>query len=316
MAAVLIKDFKNISKSDTLIAWWKWASLGEMTKAGIPVPQGFVILSNVFDMFVSETGLDIKIDAILKSLDMKKEQTIETASKKIKTMILAKEIPWYIKESILENYKKLNAKFVAVRSSATAEDSASTARAGQLESYLNVTEKTLLNDIKKCWASLFTPRAIFYRFENRLTKDSISVAVVIQKMVDSEKSGIAFSVHPVTEDRNQIIIEAWFGLGEAIVSGEITPDSYIIDKRKYNILEINVNEQSKALYKKPWGGNERKKLKEKGKTQVLNSKEIIELSEIIVKIERHYGFPCDIERAKEWNNFYIVQSRPITTLTR
>jgi pyruvate,water dikinase len=108
----------------------------------------------------------------------------------------------------LENYKKLNAKFVAVRSSATAEDSASTARAGQLESYLNVTEKTLLNDIKKCWASLFTPRAIFYRFENRLTKDSISVAVVIQKMVDSEKSGIAFSVHPVNEDKNQIIIEA------------------------------------------------------------------------------------------------------------
>jgi len=169
--------------------------------------------------------------------------------------------------------------------------------------------------VKKCWASLFTPRAIFYRFEQKLNKDKISVAVVVQKMIDSKESGIAFSVHPVTQDENQIIIEAGFGLGEAIVSGSITPDSYIVDKQDFNILDINVNKQTKALYKKTNGGNEWKELKEKCKKQVLTEKEIIELSKLIVKIENHYGFPCDIEWAKEKGKFYIVQSRPITTLS-
>ena len=200
-------------------------------------------------------------------------------------------------------YKKLDCKFVAVRSSATSEDSAFAAWAGQLDSFLNTTEEMLLENVKKCWASLFTPRAIFYRFEKKLNKDKISVAVVVQKMVDSEESGIAFSVHPITQDENQIIIEAGFGLGEAIVSGSITPDSYVINKQGFEILDVNVNEQSKALYKKSKGGNELRGLGEKGKKQILTEKEIIELSKLIVKIENHYGFPCDIELAKEKRKF-------------
>ena len=141
------------------------------------------------------------------------------------------------------------------------------------------------------------------------------MAVIIQKMIDSEKSGIAFSVHPVTQNKNQIIIEAGFGLGEAIVSGSITPDDYLVDKQGFNILNINVNEQTKALYKKVNGGNKWEKLKEKGKQKVLLEKEIIELSKLIVKIEKHYNFPCDIEWAKKGKKFYILQSRPITTIT-
>ncbi len=310
-----IKDFKEISKSDTLIAGGKGASLGEMTQAGIPVPSGFVILSDAFDRFIEETDLNVEIDAALDKVNVKEVHTIENASEKIHAMIISKQMPEDIKEEILKYFKKLDSKFVAVRSSATSEDSASAAWAGQLDSFLNTTKEILLDNVKKCWASLFTPRAIFYRFEKRLEKDKISVAVVVQNMVKSEESGIAFSVHPVTQDENQIIIEAGFGLGEAIVSGSITPDSYVIDKQGFNILDINVNEQDRGLYKKSKGGNEWKELGEKGKKQVLSEKEIIELSKLIVKIENHYGFPCDIEWAKEKGKIYIVQSRPITTLS-
>lgn len=316
MAESLIKNFTQISKTDTEIAGGKGASLGEMTQAGVPVPEGFVILSNAFDRFLEETDLNVEINAVLDTVNVKEVHTVENASEKIQAMVLSKEMPEDIKTEILKFYKKLECKFVAVRSSATSEDSASAAWAGQLDSFLNTTKGTLLENVKRCWASLFTPRAIFYRFEKKLNKDKISVAVVVQKMVDSEESGIAFSVHPVTQDENQIIIEAGFGLGEAIVSGSITPDSYVIDKQEFKIIDINVNEQKKALYKKANGGNEWKELKEKGKKQVLSEKEIIELSKLIVKIENHYGFPCDIEWAKEKGKFYIVQSRPITTLDK
>ncbi len=314
MKVTLIRNLNQVSQKDTKTAGGKGASLGEMIQAGIPVPAGFVILSNAFDMFVKEADLDVEIAAILDEVDIKEVNTVENASKKIQAIIFSKEIPEYIKAEILKFHKNLDCKFVAVRSSATSEDSASAAWAGQLESYLNTTKETLLENIKKCWASLFTPRAIFYRFKKKLNKDEISVAVVVQKMVDSEESGIAFSVHPIMEDENQIIIEAGFGLGEAVVSGSITPDSYVVDKRGFSVLDINVNEQTKALYKKSKGGNEWKELGEKGKRQVLTEKEVVELSKLVVKIEKHYDFPCDIEWAKEKGKFYIVQSRPITTL--
>ena len=314
MTKNFIKTFSQISKNDTRIAGGKGASLGEMTQAGILVPDGFVILSNAFDLFLEETDLSIEIDAVLDEVNTKEVHTVENASEKIQAMILSKEMPDDLKTAISKFYKKLDCDFVAVRSSATLEDSASAAWAGQLESYLNTTEKTLLENVKKCWASLFTPRAIFYRFEQKLHKDKVSVAVVVQKMIQAEESGVAFSVHPVTQNENQIIIEAGFGLGEAIVSGSITPDSYVVDKQGFKILDINVNEQTKALHRKANGGNEWKELAEKGKKQVLNEKEIIELSKLIVKIENHYGFPCDIEWAREANNFFITQSRPITTI--
>lgn len=314
MVQNLIKNFTQISKTDTEIAGGKGASLGEMTQAGIPLPEGFVILSTAFDRFLQETDLNVEIDAVLDSVDIEKVHTVEHASEKIQTMIFSKKIPENIKTEILKFYKNLNCKFVAVRSSATAEDSASAAWAGQLDSFLNTTQETLLENIKKCRASLFTPRAIFYRFEKQLNKDKISVAVVVQKMVDSEESGIAFSVHPVTQDENQIIIEAGFGLGEAIVSGAITPDSYVVEKDPRKIIDVKVAEQSRGIFRKVEGGNEWKELEEKGKKQVLTEKEIIELSKLIVKIENHYSFPCDIEWAKEDDDFYVVQSRPITTL--
>ncbi|MEK7157258.1 MAG: PEP/pyruvate-binding domain-containing protein [Patescibacteria group bacterium] len=311
----LIREFGQLGKHDAAIAGGKGASLGEMTQAGIPVPPGFVILSDAFERFLEETDLNTEIDATLHTVSPNEMHTVEHASEKIQALILGAKMPEDIASEIQKLFAKLDAEFVAVRSSATAEDSASAAWAGQLDSFLNTTNETLLTNVQRCWASLFTPRAIFYRFEKELHKQKISVAVVVQKMVQSEVSGIAFSVHPVTEDYNQLIIEAGFGLGEAIVSGSVTPDSYVVEKEPRRIIDKNVTYQSRALWRAANGGNEWRALsEEEGTKPALSDEQALELAEIILRIEKHYGFPCDIEWAYEAGTFFITQSRPITTL--
>ncbi len=306
------KEFKEISKNDAASAGGKGASLGEMTQAGISVPPGFVILADAFENFLHQAEIHTEIDAILHKVNHQAMHTVEQASEEIKAIILSAQMPKEIVQEILTAFKKLDSRFVAVRSSATAEDSSTAAWAGQLESYLNTTKDQLLENVKRCWASLFTPRAIFYRFEQNLHQQHISVAVVVQKMVESEVSGIAFSVHPVTQDYNQLIIEAGLGLGEAIVSGQITPDSYVVEKKGWEITEKNVAAQTKALYRSKNGGNQWKEIS--GSRQKLSEAQILELSRLIVRIEQHYDFPVDVEWALEKKKFYIVQSRPITTL--
>ncbi|MEI8337701.1 MAG: PEP/pyruvate-binding domain-containing protein [bacterium] len=309
------KFFKDLNKNDAEIAGGKGASLGEMTNADIPVPPGFVVLSDAFEFFIRETDLISEIETSLSKVNHKEMESIENASEIIQDLIHRAKMPEVLEKEIMDSFKKLDTKFVAVRSSATAEDGAENAWAGQLDSFLNTRKENVLENVQKCFASLFTPRAIFYRFEKGLHNTHISVAVVIQKMVNSEKSGIAFSVHPVTEDRNQMIIEASWGLGEAIVSGQITPDSYVVEKEPRNILDINISEKNKGLFRIATGGNKWKEISEKiANEQCLSGKEILELSELILKIEKHYGFPCDIEWAFEKGKFYITQSRPITTL--
>ncbi len=309
--------FKELSKKDVAIAGGKGASLGEMTQASIPVPPGFVILSGAFERFLEETDLNVEIDAILDSVDHAVIHTVEEASEKIRALILQAKMPTDIEVQIEKSFSELDAEFVAVRSSATSEDSAAAAWAGQLDSFLNTTKATVLENVKKCWASLFTPRAIFYRFEKGLHGTDISVAVVVQKMIQSEVSGIAFSVHPVTQDYDQLIIEAGFGLGEAIVSGSITPDSFVIEKSNWNIIDKNITTQDRGLFRKPEGGNEWQDIpSNKGELPTLTDGQVIELAKLIVRIEQHYGFPVDVEWAREGGQFYIVQSRPITTLQK
>jgi len=317
MTREFVRDFKELDAKDVALAGGKGASLGEMARARIPVPPGFVVLADTFDRFLEETDLNVEIDAALDIVNHKEIHTVEAASEKIQALILEAQIPDEIATDIQKHFKQLGAEYVAVRSSATAEDSSSAAWAGQLDSFLNTTEETLLQNAQKCWASLFTPRAIFYRFEKDLHKQKISVAVVIQKMVESEQSGIAFSVHPVTQDYNQLIIEAGFGLGEAVVSGQITPDSYVAEKKPFRIIDININEQARGLYRAANGGNEWQEIsQEQSKKQVLSEAKIKELSEILIGIENHYGFPVDVEWAREGGKFYILQSRPITTLSK
>jgi phosphoenolpyruvate synthase/pyruvate phosphate dikinase len=314
MSMDYIHLLKEIGKDDVATAGGKGASLGEMTQAQIPVPPGCVVTAQAFDKFLEETDLNVELDAILDQVDRKAMHSIEEASEKIHALILGATIPKAIADEIAEAFGKLGAKYVAVRSSATAEDSKAAAWAGQLESYLNVIEVDLPESVKKCWASLFTPRAIFYRFEQGLHGKHISVAVVIQKMVESEVSGVAFSVHPVTQDHDQLVIEAVFGLGEAIVQGIVTPDSFVIEKSGWGILDKNSSEQKKGMFRRG-DENEWFELSESdGKKPKLSDKEALELAKLITKIEGHYGFPVDVEWAREGGKFFITQSRPITTL--
>ncbi len=335
---MLIKTFNQLSKKDVAVAGGKGASLGEMTlrlcsgraSAKCPVPPGFVVLANAFEEFLAESDLAAEVEAKLKQVNFKDINSVDRASNEIRDLILDAEFPVKLGQEILKEFAKLKAKFVAVRSSATAEDSSVASWAGELETYLNTVRATLLENIKKCWASLFTPRAIFYRFEKKMDKTKVSVAVVVQAMIQSEVSGICFTVHPVTKDRNQIVIEAGWGLGEAIVGGKITPDTYIINKSqipnfklqtnpksqiKKLILDKNISEQEMMIVRKGGSGIEEIKVLgvKQGKQKLLD-RQIFALAKICLSIENHYGTPQDIEWALERGKIYITQSRPITTL--
>ena len=294
--------------------------MGEMTRVGISVPHGFVVLASAFDRFLEETDIDVEIEAILHKVKHGDMNSVELASEKIRALILSAEMPSDLQKEIIHEFGKLKCPLVAVRSSATAEDSSTTSWAGELESYLNTNKKTILENVKKCWASLFTPRAIFYRFEKRMHKTKVSVAVVIQKMIQSEVSGICFTVHPVTKDYDQMVVEAGYGLGEAIVGGKITPDAYVIRKPKrkikeeFEILDKNISEQKMMIIRSKSGTKEIGVPKARQSKQKISDKKIKSLSKVCYNIEKYYNYPQDIEWALDKNKFYIVQSRPITTL--
>jgi len=314
-----IKNFTELNKTDTHIAGGKGASLGEMTQAGISVPPGFVVTASAFDQFLAETDLTQEIEAQLDKVNYEDVNSVEEASKAIADLIHDAKFPKDLQKDILEHFKKLDLDLVAVRSSATAEDSSTASWAGELESYMNNDRDHVIGAVKKCWASLFTPRAIVYRMEKGLREIKVSVAVVVQQMVQSDISGITFTVHPVTKDKNQMIIEAGYGLGDAIVGGQITPDSYVITKDDLKIIDINIANQERKLIKEDTGGHKWVEIdladREK---QKLTEEQIVELAKLSQQIEDHYGFPCDIEWAmtkkmQKWE-FFIVQCRPITTL--
>lgn len=308
--------FKKITYKNVDIAGGKGASLGEMTNAKMKIPPGFVVLAPTFDRFLEETDLIAEIEAKIKPVKPDDINTVDKASNEIRDMLLDSKMPKDIAVEVIKEFEKLGAKEVAVRSSATAEDSSIASWAGELETYLNVTRKNLLESVKKCWASLFTPRAIFYRFEKNLADAKVSVAVVIQKMVQSEISGICFTVHPVTCDKNQLVIEAGYGLGEAIVGGMVTPDTYVIHKNSGEayILDKNISSQEMMIVKTAKGTKEAKVPSAKQEKQKLTDAQILKLAEICLGIEKHYGKPQDIEWAIAKNKIYITQSRPITTL--
>src|SRR3989344_1671937 len=331
--------FNEISKEDINMAGGKGANLGEMYNLKLPVPPGFVVTSDAYKYFLERNGIDKEIYRILDGLDIDNPQAIMNASEKIQRIILNTEMPDEIKSEIVENYDNLNIDeglknlggsalslvkagkdpvFVAVRSSATAEDLPDASFAGQQASFLNIkSNKNVIEAVKKCWASLFTARAIFYRVKNNFEHDKVFIAVVVQKMVNSDKSGVMFTVNPSTNE-NEILIEAGFGLGEAIVGGEITPDMYRVDKEKLGIKEIKVNKQDWMYTRDERTGNTiKKELYEEDKDlQVLNKSEILKLGEYAKLIEEHYGRAQDIEWAIEGNRIFIVQSRPITTIEK
>ncbi|MBU1178027.1 hypothetical protein KJ903_02305 [Patescibacteria group bacterium] len=311
-----ILPLTKVNKSSVNQAGGKGASLGEMVRAGFPVPPGFVVLASAFDKYLAESDVGVEIESALRKVKPEDTESVEEAAEIIRHLIRQTKMDSDLQQSILTDYKKLQAEYVAVRSSATVEDSKLDSWAGELESYLDTTEDMLLDRVRDCWASLFTPRAIFYRYARQLEKKKISIAVVIQKMIESEVAGVAFSVHPITKDYNQMIIEAGWGLGESIVLGKITPDSYVVAKDEEKIVDSNVSEQTMMITRRQDGGGveETSVPADRQNKQKLAEAEIIKLARTVKKIEKHYGSPQDIEWAYAQGKLYVVQARPITTL--
>ena len=328
-----IKWFSELNKNSGNIAGGKGANLAEIYNIHINVPPGFVITAQAYDYFIERAGLKSQIQNLLQQIDYENTEELNRTTEKIRDLIVRANIPKEMEEEILESYELLDTNslknvrgtvleilkssepiFVAVRSSATTEDLADASFAGQQETFLNIKGKTeLLTNIKKCFASLFTSRAAYYRHKKGFEHTKASLAVVIQRMVDSDKSGVIFSKDPTNKSDN-IIIEAVFGLGEGIVSGRITPDKYVLS-RDLEILDKKISDKKVAITRNAMGGQELVKLREeKSKQQVLKEYEIKKLAEISLRLEAHYKKPQDIEFAVEGEELFIVQTRAVTTI--
>lgn len=313
--------FSQISHSNIPEAGGKGANLGEMYGIGIPVPNGFVVTASAFFDFIKRNDLDQRIKDVLKVTDVDEPDQLQTASQKIKAIIKKGDVGQTLAKDIMDNYKKLS-DFgglrnvpVAVRSSATAEDLPDASFAGQQETFLNVIgEANVVNRVKDCWASLFTPRAIFYRVKKHYDHLKVGIAVPVQKMVRSDISGIMFTVNPVSNDKKQIIVETIWGLGEYIVQGKVTPDQHVIARHDWDIISKTQTHQDIMLTR---AQNETKEVKVPSSKQdkwKLTDSQAIKVAKIGQKLQDHYRKPQDIEFALEGGKIFIVQTRPITTI--
>lgn len=315
-SAKFIMWFKDIHKDDIPLVGGKGANLGELTNAGIPVPNGFCVTAQSYYFFLEETGIKDKLAKLLKGLNEEDNKKLNQVAREIKHLIVHSKMPDELVREIKAAYLQLGGYPVAVRSSATAEDLPDASFAGQQTTYLNITTADdVVQAVKGCFASLFEARAIYYRVVQKYDHLKVGLSVPVQNMVKSDKAGIMFSIDPVTQNPDQLVIEGGFGLGEAFVLGEVTPDRYIVDKNTFQIVNKVINTQTwKIVYDGKKGAKHATVTKDLQKTQKLTDSQVIELAKLGVKIEKHYGKPQDNEWAIEDDKVYIVQSRPITTL--
>ena len=328
--AVLWLDDVRAADVDTVGG--KAASLGELTDAGLPVPPGFAVTADTYRTFIEEAGIDDELFAAME-IDTEDSTALAGAEERAHELILETEMPEEVRQEILEAYRSIDDgdAFVAVRSSATAEDLPDASFAGQQETFLNVTEEELLRRVKECWASLFSQRAIYYRDEQGFPHDEVDIAVVVQRMVDADKSGVMFTSHPSTGDPRLIIESAW-GLGEAVVSGSVSPDNYVVDRERGEVEEVTVADKKRMMVKDPETGEtvERDVEEERRNARVLDDDEIGRLVELGEQVEEHYGDPQDVEWAivdsgeqsssgsrtqSGDGEVFMLQSRPITTIS-
>lgn len=316
-----VKKFEDLNKSDIPIAGGKGANLGELTQAGIPVPPGFVVTAQTYEKFMLETGINDKVLSILDEIDINDTKALQAASDEIKAIINEAPIPEDMILFITEAYNQLCQRFdgddveVAIRSSATAEDLPEASFAGQQDTYLYVSGiDAVLEYIRKCWASLFEARAIFYREENDFEHAKVLIAVVVQKMANADKAGVMFTVNPSTGEEIALIEGSW-GLGEAVVSGDVTPDNYQVDKADNSVINVTISDK-KVMYINDENETSIKVdvPEEKRNERVLSDEELIELTEMGKRIQAHYGEPMDTEWAFENGELFLLQARPITTL--
>lgn len=320
--------FKDLDKDSLLTAGGKGVNLGIMYKQGFPVPNGFCVTAQTYGEYLERTGIKNKIKEFLTGLEKENTDQLQQIAAQIQELIVSTLIPEDIAEEIMDNYELLGADvkkasdivsaqdvFVAVRSSATAEDMPTASFAGQQATYLNVRGKEkVVAAVLACWASLFTARAIYYREKNNFDHLKVLISAVVQRMVNADKSGIMFTVNPSTNNANEIVIEAIYGLGELIVGGEINPDMYVIDKQKKEIKKIEVRKKQFGLFRNENGENEKQDIPlEEQSRQVLTDVEIKELARLGRKLEDYYGLPQDVEWAVEKGQLFLVQTRAVTT---
>ena len=312
--------FNEVTKKDVPIVGGKGANLGEMTNANIPVPPGFIVTADAYFDFLKKAKLMDEIRNLLQPLDPGDSKQLQQIAAEIKQLILDATMPPELAKEIQQAYIKMGRGLVAVRSSATAEDLPEASFAGQQRTFLNVQGgKEVVAAVQGCWASLFEPRAIFYRHHQGFDHFKVGIAVPVQKMIQSQASGVMFTLEPVTSDSSKIVIEAVYGLGEAIVSGEVTPDLYIIDKEGLRISTKKIGRQEWQLIRNPAGGDKEANIKvplqpPSQTEQKLSDEDIISLAKLGKQLEDWYQFPQDIEWAKDEKEIFIVQTRPVTTI--
>ena len=316
-----VKKFEELSKADIGIAGGKGANLGELTQAGIPVPPGFVVTAQAYEYFMDEAGINDKVMSILEETDINDTKALQAAAEEIKKIIVESPIPDDLVMFIREYYNELCQRVgeddtdVAIRSSATAEDLPEASFAGQQDTFLHVSgDDEVIEFIRKCWASLFEARAIFYREENDFEHSKVYIAVVVQKMAFADKAGVMFTVNPSTGEEIALIEGSW-GLGEAVVSGDVTPDNYQVDKKNNEIINVTISDK-KVMYINDESGTSVKVEvpEERRKERVLSDDELIQLTEMGKTVQAHYGEPMDTEWAFEKDMLFLLQARPITTL--
>src|SRR5437667_9223658 len=318
-----VRTLDDLSKDDVGVAGGKGANLGEMRKAGFPVPDGFVVTTQAFELFARANNLEKKVGWLLAKIDVNNEKKLETYASMIRLIIESSRIPKAIVAEVHAAYGELRKRAgkkvsVAVRSSATAEDSRDASFAGQQATYLNVTKKDeVITSIRSCWASSYTPRAICYRLKKGFGINLFTTAVVVQRQIASQKAGVGFSVHPTTGDRDSVVIESVLGQGEELVSGRVTPDTFTLNKRTGMIRERRIAEKRKMKVPNLLGvGLEEVAIpKRLRRAQSLKASELIELWSLARKLEAHYNHRQDFEWAVvEDGTIYLLQTRPVTVL--
>ncbi|MCA0346167.1 MAG: PEP/pyruvate-binding domain-containing protein [Actinobacteria bacterium] len=325
MTAPLIQFFDEGLPSDHDLLGGKCASLVTMTGAGMPVPPGFAVTTASYDEFVGGSGLSEAIAELLQGLDPDDVASVDGVSQRIRDAICSVDVSQRLRDSFDEAWARLQGRFaepvpVAVRSSATAEDLPDASFAGQQDTYLWLTQKGEVREhIRKCWASLYTSRAITYRLKNGIPEEGLSMAVAVQKMVSARTAGVAMTMNPSTGDRSKIVIDASWGIGEAVVSGHVTPDNIMLDKVMMTVVNEHIGDKHIELVPDPAqrGLVEVEVSPERRSVRSLDDDELLAVAELAKRAERHYGVPQDIEWAIDRDlppgeNLLLLQARPET----